>query len=310
MMVLNALFPVFVLILAGAGLHRMRFLDAAFFRSSDRFVYNVLFPVLLFWKIGGSPLVPASDLRYLVAVGGAVGTVFLLSLLYIKLARVDAFKAGSFNQSCYRFNTYIGMAVVINLFGEKGIQLFGILIGLVIPVINVLSVTVLIWYSGKDENIADKVVATLKSLLVNPLIIGCLCGLLYAGFIGGFPTYVGNSLQLLASTTLPLALLSIGGSLTFHGVRENFGLALVGAALKLVALPLIGVVFLALLGVSGAAWQVSLLYFSLPTSTAIYVLSSQLHSDTDLASAAIVVSTCCAFVTMSLAIFLITVVSP
>ena len=34
-----------------------------------------------------------------------------------------------------------------------------------------------------------------------------------------------------------------------------------------------------------------MIYLALPTSTAIYVLSAQLHSDTELASAAIVLST-------------------
>ena len=307
MMVLNALFPVIAIICAGIVLQKTHFLDAGFFRNSDRLVYFVLFPVLLFWKIGAAPLDPAQNTHYLAAIGCAVLTVFIVSLLFVRMVKMEPFKVGSFSQSCYRFNTYIGMAVVINLFDEKGVQLFGILVGLVIPFINVLSVSVLIWFSGKEQNVMDKFLGTIKSLLVNPLIIGCLCGLAYARLIGGFPSYVSNSLQLLASTTLPLALLSIGGSLTFHGVRGNFWLAMAGSCFKLVVLPLFGLFFLAIFGVTGQPWQVSLLYLSLPTSTAIYVLSSQLNSDTDLASAAIVVSTCCAFVTMSIAIYWISV---
>jgi len=43
-----------------------------------------------------------------------------------------------------------------------------------------------------------------------------------------------------------------------------------------------------------------MLFFALPTSTAIYILSSQLHSDTELASAVIVMSTLLSFGSLAL----------
>jgi hypothetical protein len=44
---------------------------------------------------------------------------------------------------------------------------------------------------------------------------------------------------------------------------------------------------------------VGLIFFALPASTAIYVLSSQMNSDTDLASSAIVLSTLLSFFSLS-----------
>jgi predicted permease len=43
--------------------------------------------------------------------------------------------------------------------------------------------------------------------------------------------------------------------------------------------------------ISGTPFKVAMIYFALPTSTAIFVLSSQLNSDTALASTSIVIST-------------------
>jgi predicted permease len=51
-------------------------------------------------------------------------------------------------------------------------------------------------------------------------------------------------------------------------------------------------------------FQTGMIFFCLPTSTAIYVLSSQLNSDTELASAAIVVSTLLSFGALSVALLL------
>ena len=45
------------------------------------------------------------------------------------------------------------------------------------------------------------------------------------------------------------------------------------------------------MGVAGPSFGVGMVFFALPTSTALYILSSQLNSDTELATAAIAVST-------------------
>ena len=300
MIILNALFPVLALLLAGTAFKHWQIADGAFFRTSDRLVYFVFFPLMLFWKIGSAPLQFGASWRYLLASALAVVAVCGLSLLFIRLWPVASFKAGSFNQGCYRFNTYIGMAVVINAFGEAGAQLYGILIGLIIPLINLLCVPVLIWYSEAGGHQGGRLSTTVKHLLLNPLIIACACGLLYARLVGSFPLSIDNTLKLLSQVTLPLALFSIGGSLTFANLRANLGLAVASTLFKLLVLPLVGLLFLSIFGVTGLAWQVSMLFFTLPTSTAIYILSSQLRSDIELASAVIVVSTLLSFGSMSL----------
>ena len=305
MILLNVLFPELALILAGTAFKHWRLADAAFFRTSDQLVYFVFFPLMLFWKIGAAPLHFDDGWRYLAASALAVVAVCGFSLLFIRLWPVTPFKAGSFNQGCYRFNTYIGMAVVINAFGEAGVQLYGILIGLIIPLINVLCVSVLIWYGENASSKGNRLTTTLKHLLANPLIIACVGGMLYSRFVGSFPLSIDNTLHLLSQVTLPLALFSIGGSLTFTTLRNNMGLALAAAGFKLAILPLLGLFFLWLFGVTGLAWKVSMLFFTLPTSTAIYILSSQLRSDIELASAIIVVSTLLSFGSMALILLLV-----
>jgi hypothetical protein len=301
MILLNALFPVLALILFGAAVKHWRITDDVFLRTSDRLVYYVFFPLMLFWKIGSAPLHFDDGWRYLLASALAVLAVCGFSLLYIRLRPVAPFQAGSFNQGCYRFNTYIGMAVLINAFGEAGVQLYGILIGLIIPMINVLCVSVLIWYdTNEGSQNGGRLGATIKSLVANPLIIACVGGIVYSRMIGSFAVPVDNTLKLMSQVTLPLALFSIGGSLTFTNLRDNMGLALASAVFKLALLPLLGLIFLWLFGVTGLAWKVSMLFFALPTSTAIYILSSQLHSDTELASAVIVMSTLLSFGSMAL----------
>lgn len=299
-MILNQLFPVFALIFLGAVLKHAGMTSPAFFASSDRLIYFIFFPALLFWKIGASKQTFTPDsLRFYMAALGAVLIIYVLSTLYILIFRVAEFQAGSFSQSCYRFNTYIGMAVTLTAWGEAGVAQFGLLIGMVIPVINVLAVSTLIWFSGRTPDWRYRLKMMLKALLSNPLILACAAGLVYARWINTFPAFIENTLSLGASVTLPLALLSIGGSLTLKTLKQHFPLALAGSGFKLIALPVIGYLLMKYLAVADTYFPIGMIFFALPTSTALYVLSAQLNSDTDMASASIVLSTGLSFFSMS-----------
>lgn len=304
MIVLNNLFPVFALILFGSLLKRWRLTDEVFLKTADKLTYYIFFPMLLFWKIGGASSALFSNSGLYKAVLCSVVAVYVLSTAFIVLFKVPDYQAGTFSQSCYRFNSYIGVAIVLNALGEEGIKHFAILIGMIIPVINVLCVSTLTWFSEKHVLPLKRLVQTLKALISNPLILACIAGIVYSKLWDGFPPYIDNTLRLSSAVALPLAMLSIGGALTLKTVRTHFKMSLVSSAFKLLILPAIGYLFLVMFGVSGMALKVGLIYFTLPTSPALYILSSQLNSDTDLASASIAMSTILSFFTLSIALFL------
>ncbi len=304
MIVLNSLFPVFALLVLGSLLKRFGLSNETFLKTSDKLVYFIFFPAMLFWKIGGAASTGGTEWGLCKAALASVFAIYILSSLYIRFFSVTDYEAGTFSQSCYRFNTYIGMAIIMNALGEEGIRLFGIMIGLAIPIINVLAVSTLIWFSGKSFTLSQRIQMTLRSLVSNPLILACVAGLLYSKFVNTFPVAVGNMLRLATSVTLPLALLSIGGTLTFANLKGAFRLSLVASVFKLLIFPVIGYFFMNAFDVTGISLKVGLIFFTLPTATSIYVLSAQLNSDTELASAAIVLSTVLSFFSMSVALLI------
>lgn len=302
MIILNTLFPIFALLCLGRVLKQTGITTDLFLRTADKLVYYIFFPVMLFWKVGGSTGHAASALGLCAAGFMSVGLVCLLSLVYIIRAPVSGFQAGAFAQSAFRFNTYIGMAIILGVLGEEGVRYFGILIGLLIPSINVAAVSILIWYSSEKMAPARKLKIFSKALVSNPLIIGCAGGLIVSGSGISFPDFVSNTFALMSSVTLPLALISIGGALSFKGVAKHWRTALAAAVLKLAVLPVVGFLSLTLMGVGGTAFQVGMIFFCLPTSTALYVLSAQLNSDVELASVAIMLSTLLSFASLSVAL--------
>ena len=301
-MILSSIFPVFALIILGSILKRTEFINDNFLSISDKLIYYIFFPTMLFWKIGGTSNGSEFNLNIVFAAFSTILFIFTISTFYIIFLKVKDFDAGSFSQSCFRFNTYIGFAVIINALGEEGIRFFGIIISFSIPIINILSISLLSWFdrsSDSSNSFKKRITGMAASILKNPLIIACVSGLIFSSFSLTFPQYLDNLFKLVSTASLPLALISIGGSFTLVKLKDYLNLSIISSMFKLIFFPLSGLIFLNLFGVTGIAFKASLIFFALPTATSIYVLSSQMNSNTDLASSAIVLSTALSFISLS-----------
>ena len=301
--IVNNVLPVFAVIFLGIFLRRIGLIETGFLRVSDRLTYYLLLPALLFWKIGGRTG-EGLDRGLVLATLGAILSGWLISLLAARLIRLNDFQTGAFSQVCYRFNSYIGLAVCLSAFGDSGVSAFGTIITLGIPLINLVAVTTLIWYSGQSYSLSKKLKLVLRSAFTNPLIAACLLGLGYARLGVPFPKVVDNTFSLLTVAALPLALLSIGGSLSLDRLRVNTGPILTATLVKLLVVPAVGYLWLSLLAVSELNMGVGMIFFALATSPASYILSAQLKSDADLAAGVIVASTLFSTISLSAVVVL------
>ncbi|MGA8830210.1 MAG: AEC family transporter [Desulfomonilaceae bacterium] len=306
LLILNSLLPIFAIITLGSALKRIGWIDDSFIKASDKLIYYIFFPCLLFWKIGKPSTTAGIEWAFILGVLCAVFLVFLISLLFVRLFRVPDYEVGSFSQSCYRFSSYIGIAIILSAVGEEGIRQFGILIGFVIPFINVLAVSSMIWYSGESCSKNHRAAIMAKAIVSNPLILACLAGIFYSKLGIAFPTFVTKTFELTSLLSLPLALISIGGSLTFSRSKDHLGNALIAALLKLIVLPMVGYLLLKIFRAPPTPFKVAMIYFALPTSPQNYILSSQLNSDVDLATTAIVLSTLLSIVSLSIVLMTLT----
>jgi malonate transporter len=115
---------------------------------------------------------------------------------------------------------------------------------------------------------------------------------------------VDNTLQFAATFTLPFALISIGGALTFTGLRSRLPSAVGATILKIGIMPVVGWGLLHLAGVTGPDLLTAMLFFAMPASTAMYVLASELDGDAELSSAVILLSTLGSLISLSLVLVL------
>lgn len=292
---LAAILPVFLLILLGVAIRYARWMPDDFFPSMEKFSYFIAFPALLFTGIArldfqGRMVVElalATVLPTLIVVGLAV------LVLWFWRGLPDASRS-SVVQGAMRPNSYFGIAVSALFFPPRTAALVMLALALCLPVVNVLSIVALSWWSG--SKVAPGRVA--KTLATNPIILATLAGI--GASVSGLalPLPLMNTLDILGKAALALGLLCVGSGLVFslEGLRP-VALAFT-SALKLLVLPLVASQVCALLGVSQAVTLAASFYCALPTAPNAYIMARQLGGDARLMASLITLQTLLAAVTI------------
>lgn len=267
-----ALLPLISLIALGYVLQRSYFLSAEFWRGAERLNYFVLFPVLLFSNLAFVDLDLANLVRVLLAMLlGILGVSLGLWIAKFCFA-IQPEQFGVYVQSHIRFNTYIGLALVSSLLGHQGMQIFAMMIAVAIPTVNIIS---LLAFSQQNNNWRSTVLAIVK----NPLILGCVVGILFN--LTGFKLLIGiqEFIRLLASVSLPLGLLTVGAALQFQALKRDIWRLSFNSIGRLLFVPLIGYSLARSLGLDDLETLIVTLFFALPTASASYILTRYLKGD-------------------------------
>ena len=262
------LLPDFLLIGLGALLRRSRLFDSAFWGGVERLVYFVLFPALLFRSLASSPLSPA-DAGRLAAVGlGFTVAGMALSALARPLFRLPEPTFAACFQCGFRFNTYVALAAASRLGGAEGVALMSVLLGLLVPVVNVAAVAMLARGRGMP---------VVGAIARNPLVLACIAGLAWNFARLPLLDLPARVLELLAAAALPLGLLAVGAGLKFDRSTLPWPALAWWNAVKLVALPAIAYVLAPMAGLSPLERQIAVVMAAVPTATSAYILAVQMN---------------------------------
>ena len=300
--VVAALAPVFLLIVVGVGLrHSLIRLDTQW-HGLERLTYYVLFPALLVQSLVKADLAK-------VPVAGVGGALFLaalaMSLLCLALRPfltrqgIDGPAFTSIFQGATRWQTYVGLSVSGSLFGPTGLALASVAMVAIIPLVNVLSVSVLAHYASPTRRSIGEIIATIGR---NPLIWACVVGLALNVAHLPLPKLWHDAADALGQASLPIGLLVTGAGLHFDGLRRAGAAAALGVVLKLVLMPIMAVGLAGWFGVTGSSLVVVAICAAVPTSSSAYVLAKQMGGDAPLLAQIISLQTVLAALTMPLAI--------
>lgn len=286
MNLLQLLFPDFSLILSGWLLCRYTPLDRKVWEPVEALVYYFLFPVLLFYSVVRQPL-DLGAASTLIAAGVALGLsgiamAYMLPWVPWIGPHIDRRDHAAGAQVAFRFNSFIGLALVDRLAGPSGVQVLAILMGICIPMFNTAAVWPMARQAGTHFGAA---------LARNPLIVATVAGLVanLAGFV--IPSWLEPTVSRVGGASIVLGLMTAGAGLQLGSLASSKALAASLLAIKHLALPVLALVLARLFQLTPTQTQIFLCFAALPTAPTAYVLASRMGYDGAFVAALVTLST-------------------
>ncbi len=300
--ILLGVLPVFSIIAIGWGLRVSHVIPENAWGPIERLAYFVFYPGFL---------IPAAwSADFANGSAGALGlsTIAGVCIVAAGVMAVRPFltiTGPSFTsvfQGCLRWNSFVFLPLTVALYGARGSGLAAIVLGALIPAINVLSVLVMAhWGEGQGGGVKK----SLAGLAANPVIWSCVIGLSLNLLHVPKPEIVMSALKLLSDAALAVGLIVAGGGLSFIYALSRPVLIGAVSAVKLIVLPLIMYGLCRALGGDATACGIALICGSAPGAAASYVLARQMGGDAKLMAGIVAFTTAASLVTIPvlLAIF-------
>ena len=299
----NAVMSIFLIMFLGLAIKRLGIVDASAVRQMNTLVYKVALPVMLFDTIYGSDFSQMLDLKFIVFLSASIIVFFFICWAVAAKLIPDAGKKGAFIQGSFRGNYVIlGIALAREILGYTPVITATALI-IAVLFYNILSVIILTIYSEQKSESGYTFTSILMSIITNPLIISIFAGIIITlTGIESIPL-LSTPIDMVSAIATPLALLVIGASLDFSGIKDRLKLTLIASTLKLIAKPVIFLPLAVLIGISPEGIVVLLMLYAAPTAIVSYVMAAHMGSDQNLASSIVLFTSLASMLTYTIGIF-------
>jgi predicted permease len=198
----------------------------------------------------------------------------------------------------------MGLAIALNAYGETGLTRAGILMGFLVPFLNLFAILALLWPHRSDGEERGSGF-WLQQIALNPLILASFLGITWSFFALPMPLVFERSLKIATGMTLPLALLAIGGGFSLERLRGDLVKAALASGAKTIWMPVLAAILLVSIGVEGMDLGIGVLIAGTPAATANYIMADQLKGDAELAGTIVMLSTLLSALTYTVALLIL-----
>jgi len=301
MVAFNAVAPFLFLLGIGFGAVRLKLADRAFMDKLNTFNYKLFFPFLMFNNVYSAK--PENMPSVKLMVTGVLSVSLLVVLLVIIVPKIvkENPRRGVIIQGIFRSNFIIyGIPLTTYVFGTEKSSVCGMMIMIMVSLFNVSAVIVLeMFREGGKIRPKQLVLGVVK----NPLLQGCVVGLLFYLLQIRLPSFIASPVSSLASMATTMALVVLGANLRFDELKKNSRTVTAVLVIRLLLLPLVMVTFAYLIGLRGVELFLILMIFGTPVATSSYPMAQNMGGDGQLAGQLVFVSTVASLATIFLFIF-------
>jgi predicted permease len=291
--------PLFLIILAGAVLHRTRAIGDNWQSVLNEYALKVGFPVLIFTSLTKAPFSFEEQGPLIIANSLFILTLFLTAIIAGKILRLS----GRMTRTvfiCLVFGNvaYLGIPILVQVAGEK-----------ILPSASLIVAVYLFWNFTvgiafldltRTENKKNILKDVAQNLLKNPLLIAVFLGLIVATLNVRLPHIVTAALNMITASVTPVVLIVIGlfiGSSTIGKVSDWLPVFLF-SCIVLIAKPAVLYFGVHLFGFSTADFSFSVIEAAMPLAITPFALADLFDMDKEFIARGIVLSTILSIVTL------------
>ncbi len=289
--------PVFLVVFIGFVLGRTRLADDRWTEVLNKLGLYVGFPALIFHSLLQLRSLDELPVALLAVNAGVLMAVVLavwLACTYIKAVR--PFRTTYAVCAFFGNVAYLGFPVVTALLpGSEAVASASAAVYL--AVLFTMGIALLEYERGGRSRPVDMALSIVK----NPLLLAVIAGVVGVACGIVLPDILARPLAMLASTSSPIVLIALGIFIAGHSagaaVRRH---AMAISALKLIALPLICALVVALLPVAGDT-RVVVLQAAMPLGLTPFALAQSYPLNRDIVASVIAISTLISAATLAVA---------
>jgi len=296
-----ALIPIVLLIALGHAMKHRAFLADSFWMQAERLSYFVLLPALFVHGLATANLDGIPVWGLVAALIGSTVFAALILLLFGRFITTDGPAFTSVFQGGIRFNNYVGITAAVGLIGAHAIPLAAVANAAVVPTVNVLCVIVFAHFGTAKPTLRG----VLRGIALNPLVIGCVIGIVLQVTHIGLPPGVDACVKALGQASLPLGLLCVGAALDWQALGRGLKSTIFASLAKFILMPLATAVICFWLKLDREAVIIAVLFQALPTASSSYVMARQLGGDAELMAGIVAFQTVLAIVAVPAVLLLL-----
>ncbi len=293
--------PLFLLILLGYLLQKKQFPGNLFWPAAARITYFIFFPALVLRRLAIAQMDLYIFGQYFLTIGLAI--ILTASLLFLtkKIYQTDGPGFSSLVQGSIRFNTYLGLALALSLWGNAGLEMAALLIALLIPIVNIICVFTLALHGSKQITQARQII---KEIAFNPLIAAAFLGIFFNFLHWPLPKIADELLNILGQPALPLGLMTVGAGLQWTDIRSAGKIIVWSVFWKMLLLPSSVLALSWYFSIEPAIAGTAFIFAILPTASSAYILAQEMGGNTRSMAAILTMQTLIATVTIPIALIL------
>lgn len=299
---LNVVLPLFITMSLGYFLKYLNMFDNNTLDTMNNITFKSFLPMLLFYNIYKTDLQGVFNLKLMIFSATCVIALYLILYLIVPLIEKDNKKRGALLQGLFRSNFVIfGIPITESLFGSEKVGDAALLIAVIVPLFNILSVIALETFRGGKPDFRKISIGIIK----NPLIIASCLGILTLLLKIKIPTAIEKTISDVSKIATPLSLILLGASFKFDNIKKYLKQTTIAVVGKTILTPCIILPICIMFGYRGVELSTLMIIFAAPTAISSFTMAQQMDSDSDLAGQIVIFTSAFCVVTVFMWIFIL-----